>query len=198
MENEDKNVRYYISDNDFDLYLDFNNYAVLNLYVNKEDKELVELYKNHVAKHNNLLLETQFPNSGFDVFIPENVQFTENGEVKLVNLNIKTEMLYHEVIYSSKSYCAFCVEPRSSIYKTPLTLANNRGVIDSGYRGFIYTPLRLVANKPYVVEKHTRILQITHPTLCPIFVNMIEDESDLTKTERGEGGFGSTGVKGSI
>jgi hypothetical protein len=44
----------------------------------------------------------------------------------------------------------------------------------------------------YVVEQYTRLLQICHPTLCPIFVIFV-DESQLTSSERGNGAFGSTG-----
>ena len=47
----------------------------------------------------------------------------------------------------------------------------------------------------YTVEKHTRLFQICHPTLCPIFVVLVP-ESELNSSERGEGGFGSTGVTG--
>jgi dUTPase len=45
----------------------------------------------------------------------------------------------------------------------------------------------------YVVDKHTRLLQICHPTLCRIFVKLV-DESELSTTVRGVGGFGSTGL----
>jgi dUTPase len=45
------------------------------------------------------------------------------------------------------------------------------------------------------VEKHTRLFQICHPSLCPVFVVLV-DESELNLSERGDGGFGSTGAKG--
>jgi dUTPase len=44
----------------------------------------------------------------------------------------------------------------------------------------------------YTVEKHNRLLQICHPKLEPFIVKLV-DESELSETERGEGGFGSTG-----
>jgi dUTPase len=47
----------------------------------------------------------------------------------------------------------------------------------------------------YVVEKHTRLFQICHPSLCPVFVVMVP-EKELNSSERGEGGFGSTGTTG--
>lgn len=195
----------------------FFNYAVLNLYVEKTNPTLVELYKTHVKNHNESILNSSFPNSGFDVFIPNDECFKEIGELNMVNLQIKTEMLYYDASTCSKTYCAYYLEPRSSMSKTSLTLANNHGIIDSGYRGFIHSPLKLGAitkktiaefkekckSTPmpkvfYFINKHTRLLQITHPSLCPIFVNLLECETQLSQTERGEGGFGSTGVVGSL
>jgi dUTPase len=51
---------------------------------------------------------------------------------------------------------------------------------------------RNTGENTYVVEKDVRLLQICHPSLCPIYVELV-DESELSTTERGEGGFGSTG-----
>ncbi len=78
-------------------------------------------------------------------------------------------------------------------------LANHVGIIDSGYRGNMMAALRKLPmdsnTEPYKVEKHTRLFQICHPTLCPIFVVLVS-ESELNSSERGTGGFGSTGVIG--
>jgi dUTPase len=73
-------------------------------------------------------------------------------------------------------------------------LANHVGIIDSGYRGNLIGAFRcLLPDKNYIVEQFTRLLQVCHPSLCPIYVVLVE-ESDLVDTERGAGGFGSTGV----
>jgi dUTP pyrophosphatase len=109
----------------------------------------------------------------------------ENGEIETV---------------SGASYsCGYYVYPRSSISKTPLMLANHVGIIDSGYRGNLIAAIRkLPSDSPeYVVEKHTRLFQICHPTLCPVFVVLVP-ESELNSSERGAGGFGSTGAKGVV
>jgi len=76
-----------------------------------------------------------------------------------------------------------------------LMLANHTGIIDSGYRGNLIAALRLLSDRPYVVDKHTRLLQICHPQLCAVYVVMV-DERELSTTARGDGGFGSTGLKG--
>jgi dUTP pyrophosphatase len=72
-------------------------------------------------------------------------------------------------------------------------LANHTGIIDSGYRGSLIGAFRSFSNNEYIVDEGTRLLQICHPTLCPIFV-IIVDESELSSTERNDGGFGSTGI----
>ena len=88
--------------------------------------------------------------------------------------------------------------PRSSISKTPLMLANHTGIIDSGYRGNLIGAFRALYfhnddDNSYLVEKHTRLLQVCHASLCPIYVVLV-NEDQLSNTERGSGGFGSTGV----
>jgi dUTP pyrophosphatase len=113
-------------------------------------------------------------------------------------MGVKAEMLYFDSNISMVSNCAFTIYPRSSISKTPLMLANHTGIIDAGYRGSLIGAFRWLKSNTsteteYVVEKHTRLLQVCHPSLCPIFV-VIVDENDLTSSERGNGGFGSTGV----
>ena len=89
--------------------------------------------------------------------------------------------------------------PRSSISKSSLILANAVGVLDSGYRGEICFRFKMDAGtleeaqsklgKPATYKAGDRIGQlvvIPYPTIEPEFAE------DLTATERGEGGFGST------
>ena len=76
--------------------------------------------------------------------------------------------------------------PRSSCYKKELSLMNSVGVIDSDYRGeisFIYKGVELYG-------QGDRIGQLVIVP-CPD-VELVEVD-ELSKTERGEGGFGSTG-----
>ena len=88
--------------------------------------------------------------------------------------------------------------------KTPIMLANHTGIIVSGYRGNLISALRWIPSLPlqkmdmpsYIIPKHMRLLQICHPSLCPILVELVEDISVFTATERGIGGFGSTGIIG--
>jgi dUTP pyrophosphatase len=86
------------------------------------------------------------------------------------------------------------VFPRSSIRKTRLQLSNSVGVIDSGYRGElqatfnkITTTIENQKNDYKVGDRVCQIIIIPHP---PIEFNEV---NELSNTERGEGGFGSTG-----
>jgi len=83
------------------------------------------------------------------------------------------------------------VFPRSSIRKTDLSLTNCVGVIDSGYRGELQATFRKhkgVASTTYAVgDRVAQIMIIPHPPI----ESEVSDE--LSNTERGEGGFGSTG-----
>ena len=75
-------------------------------------------------------------------------------------------------------------------------LANHTGVIDSGYRGNLigaFRALHLPENNKYTVKQDTRLLQLCHPSLLPFYV-IIVDEDKLSTSERGSGGFGSTGI----
>ena len=68
--------------------------------------------------------------------------------------------------------------------------ANCVGVIDSDYRGEICVGLCNVGGEPYTIEPNERIAQMV---LMPVLNLPLEETDDLGETERGAGGFGSTG-----
>lgn len=170
------------------------NYSILKLAI--KDDTLKNEYIVKINNHNAALNNNQFVDSGFDLLVPERTVFTKEIESKFIDMGVKAEMLYFDSSVSMVSNCAFTIHPRSSISKTPLMLANHTGIIDAGYRGSLigaFRWLKTTTDTEYVVEKYTRLVQICHPTLCPIYV-IIVNEDELTTTERGDGGFGSTGV----
>lgn len=172
------------------------NYAILKLVI--KDDTLKNEYITKINNHNAALNNNHFVDSGFDLLVPERTIFTKEIDSKFIDMGVKAEMLYFDSNISMVSNCAFTIHPRSSISKTPLMLANHTGIIDSGYRGSLIGAFRWLKTNTsteteYVVDKYTRLLQVCHPTLCPIYV-IIVNEDELTTTERGDGGFGSTGV----
>ena len=79
--------------------------------------------------------------------------------------------------------------PRSSIYKTSLDLTNAVGVIDSGYRGSIMLKFRYV-EEGMVYDVGDRVGQLI---IMPYPQIEFEESEELSETERGSGGYGSTG-----
>lgn len=76
--------------------------------------------------------------------------------------------------------------------KYGISLANGVGVVDSDYRGEVGVALINNGNKDFTVENGMRIAQmVITPILTPDLI--VSDE--LSETERGEGGFGSTKMK---
>jgi dUTP pyrophosphatase len=84
--------------------------------------------------------------------------------------------------------------PRSSVSKTVLTLSNSVGVIDSGYRGSIMFKFRYPEEGP-VYEVGDRVGQII---IMPYPQVSFEEVEELSETERGEGGFGSTNANNEV
>lgn len=83
--------------------------------------------------------------------------------------------------------------PRSSISKTPLRMTNSVGVIDAGFTGEIKVPLQNTHHNLMArVEQYDKIAQLVIVPLSDVSIEIVDELED---SERGEGGFGSTGVK---
>ena len=80
--------------------------------------------------------------------------------------------------------------PRSSISKTGLSLSNAVGVIDAGYRGEITFKFRSVEEHPILYNVGDRIGQLIIMAYPKID---FEESESLSNTDRGTGGYGSTG-----
>ena len=76
--------------------------------------------------------------------------------------------------------------------KKGICLSNGIGVIDSDYRGEIGVGLFNTGKEDFVIERGDRIAQMM---FLPFFAANLIEAAELDETERGAGGFGSTGVK---
>lgn len=84
------------------------------------------------------------------------------------------------------------VRPRSGLaLKHGVTVLNTPGTVDSGYRGEIGVILANFGEQDFVVSKGDKIAQFVVATVTQAEVFQV---SDVEETDRGEGGFGSTGV----
>ncbi len=116
---------------------------------------------------------------GYDLHASEPVKIPQ-GEVKMVPTGLKMKL--------PKDVEAQ-VRPRSGLSLSGLSVLNSPGTIDPGYRGEVKVIMANLLGDDFQVEKGDRIAQmvfnkVEHPEVI---------EGSLDETERGEGGFGSTG-----
>lgn len=118
---------------------------------------------------------------GYDVFTDEDVEFKPN-ESKLVNTGIALQ---------GPTNIGFFVKDRSSV-ASKRGLVSHAGVIDAGYQGPIKILFHNISENEVIVSCGEKIAQ-----LVPIKIRSLELEEVtefLTKSRRGEKGFGSTGT----
>lgn len=83
------------------------------------------------------------------------------------------------------------VRPRSGLaLKHGITVPNTPGTIDSDYRGELKVILINLGEEPFAIARSDRIAQLV---LAPVVQAAWDEVAELDATERGEGGFGSTG-----
>jgi dUTP pyrophosphatase len=177
----------------------------LKIFVDSNDTELVNIYKNAAEKHNNKMLSDIFPDAGFDLYAPDDISASP-GKLNKIDFKVKcSAKMVSSTSYVIKEYnTGFYMYPRSSLSGTKLRLANSVGIIDSGYRGHLIGAFDCLPSSSsnssfdsnnYTVIKHTRLVQICSPSLSPIHITIVDYEADVNdNTSRGSGGFGSTGV----
>jgi len=203
--------------------------------LNKYEKFMhLKIYVDHVGQlknyyisaqnsHNSKLINDNYLDAGFDLFLPErDLNSSKEEELKFFGVNsiLNTDVPFlikdrygtsninkidFRIKCSAQMYCdtgkifnsGFHIYPRSSLSKTNIRLSNSVGIIDSGYRGNIQGMFDVVnsLSNIYIMKSYNRLLQICSPDLCPIYIEIVDDINSLgTSTERGDGGFGSTGV----
>ena len=197
--------------------------------VGSDTEELVERYEVAADAHNRNVTSGRYPDAGFDIMTPnndaciENAGYVVNGQHTQLKLKtgVRCVMEHFEYgidvncdIEETNSYAeSFYLFPRSSISKSNLRLANNVGIIDSGYRGQLIAvfdvlptsrngqeeePVQNIQTGDIAVP-YSRFIQVCCGDLRPFVVNVELLESDkagnlIASTSRGEGGFGSTGM----
>lgn len=118
--------------------------------------------------------------SGYDLITPKDLHY-KPFEIKVIPLGFKIELPFG---YEGQ------IRPRSSMSKNNWLVPF--GTIDSDYRGEIKVTLKNISNTPRYISKRDRIAQLVICKVEPIEWIKIE-QSNLSKTDRGSGGFGSTG-----
>ena len=84
------------------------------------------------------------------------------------------------------------IRPRSGLAaRNQISVLNTPGTIDADYRGELKVILINLGEKKFKIENGLRIAQMV---LCPVIKATLEEVNELEETERGSGGFGSTGI----
>lgn len=118
--------------------------------------------------------------AGLDIYCPFNITVHADSQ-KRIPLGIAVEI--------PKGHMGLLV-PRSSMSKTPLRCANSVGIIDADYRGELSIAYENISCSDYTIFRGDRIAQLI---IVPIAVVDVEEAQTLSETERGDGGYGSTG-----
>lgn len=169
----------------------YGQYLLLRISISKNLSNyntVLNEYLTRAREHNTKILNDVFPDAGFNLLLTDQLDTTEGSSYK-VDFGVKCAAT---MITDNKAYpSGFYMYPRSSTgSKTGLRLANSVGIIDSGYRGNLMGVFD--SRKIETISTYSSIVQICGPSLVPIWVDVVDDLNE--NTERGAGGFGSTGV----
>lgn len=119
--------------------------------------------------------------AGFDIFAPENIHVSP-GMVKKIPLGFALEVPF--------GYVCMIQEKSGLAARHGLVTIGN--VIDSTYRGECHVILHHIGGEIFTIKTGEKLAQmLIIPVYCETQYNIIDGE--LSKTSRGEGGFGSTG-----
>lgn len=106
------------------------------------------------------------------------------GETAMIPLGLTCQPTETEI--------AMLVFPRSGLAsRHGITLANAVGVVDSDYRGEWHVPLHNIGTQPFTVEHGMRVAQLV---VVPVLFPEILETDMVDETDRGTGGFGSSGL----
>ena len=120
--------------------------------------------------------------AGMDLFSVEEVVL-KPMERKLIHTGIRIQLPKNTEAQ---------IRPRSGLaLKNGITVLNTPGTIDEGYRGEIGIILINLGQEEFKVTQGMKVAQMV---IMPTLTLDVEEVSELTLTDRGEGGFGSTGV----
>lgn len=171
----------------------------LTIYVNESCPELKKIYVDAIQKrYLQIISNPKEIDAGFDLFCPHALEILPEGQQISINFNIRCKAAVLQNGDGSAHMSGYYLYPRSSLSKTPLRLANSVGIIDSGYRGEIIGKFDISTHMLFLKAKwgcgpFERLVQLCAPSLMPILPVLVDTVEELGSSQRGEGGFGSTG-----
>lgn len=134
-------------------------------------------------------------NAGFDLYSSNDIHVEQTPQFIPFGITVRVLKVQRDIRGSSNDYIKtdshFWLIPRSSIYKIGLVMANSTGVIDKSYRGELKAPVWSMTGNSEIT-RGDRLFQIVAPDMG--WIRNVRIVTSMPKTERGAGGFGSTGT----
>ena len=121
--------------------------------------------------------------AGFDLYADTDTNiYIKPGEIRMIQTGISAEIPpgYFGGVYARSGLST----------NRGLTLINGVGVVDSDYRGGICVPLINLSKSTQMIKAHERVGQLVVQPFADV---RLYEVTELSKTDRGSGGFGSTG-----
>lgn len=141
----------------------------------------MKLYIQRLSEDAKLPMSSYKGDAGMDIFAAEELDIAQ-GEKAAIKTGLKLAI--------PEGYAGFVWDKSGLAIKNHLkTMA---GVIDSNYRGEFMVVLTNLGKETYHVEKGSKIAQLI---VAPVATPEVEEGDIADETERGEGGFGSSGIK---
>ena len=156
----------------------------MKLLLKPLNEEVKSMYHDSATSEGNTRREDR-GDAGLDLYCPSNLEIL-SGQTKCIDFQIQCEGLSDS---NARNVCYY-LYPRSSISKTPFRLSNSLGIIDAGYRGNLMAMVDNTSKEVQTIQKGTRLFQICGRYLETIHLELVEE---LSESDRGNAGFGSTG-----
>jgi len=136
--------------------------------------------------------------SGLDVFVHHFEQYNFNADKFPLNMEYVRLSPGQRIFVATGLSVSIVpgyevqVRPKSGLaLKKGLTVLNTPGTIDSGYLGPVNVIIINLGNEPQEIKRGEKIAQLV---VAPVCLSEAIEVTDFDQTDRGEGGFGSTGI----
>ncbi|RKD28053.1 deoxyuridine 5'-triphosphate nucleotidohydrolase [Caminicella sporogenes] len=140
----------------------------------------------------NIINKSDLPLPKYETEGASGMDLMANIDEKIILSPFKRVLVPTGLYIELPSHLEAQVRARSGLaIKYGVTVINGIGTIDSDYRGEIRVPLINLGEKDFIINKGDRIAQLIISEYVKVKWNLVED---LNHTDRGENGFGSTGI----
>jgi len=134
--------------------------------------------------------------SGFDlrVSLDRDINITEEVLEEIVLKPFETRLIHTDLYFDIPFGFEVQVRSRSGLAKNGVIVTNSPGTVDRGYTGEICVLLTNLSDKNYHISQGDRIAQAVLTPVSSSNITRLVEISSIEETERGAGGFGSTGI----